>query len=104
MKLMTKKLEKAFEKYPLYSQDGKQEKVVVVKFFNPIGNGKWYATEGSKQEDGDWLFFGYAEITEGEWGYFSLSELESVRLPYGIVIERDRGFKGSIRMDGTLVK
>lgn len=93
MKLMTKEIEQKFEKYPLYSQEGKElnEAVVVVKFFNPCGVGTWLITEGEKQEDGDWLFFGYLHgfVGEWEWGYVTLSELQNLRLPYGLGIERD---------------
>ena len=36
MKLLTKELEKKFEKYPLYSQDGKGlDAEVIAKFYNP---------------------------------------------------------------------
>lgn len=90
MMLMTKELEKEFEKYPLGSQDGLMEEAkVVVKYFNPCGAGTWLITEGEKQENGDWLFFGYCNIFEWEWGYVMLSELESVRLPFGLKIERE---------------
>lgn len=89
MKLMTKELEKKFEKYPLYSQDGLlEESKVIVKYFNPCGAGTWLITEGEKQ-DGEWIFYGYCHITEWEWGYVSLAELESVRLPFGLTIERE---------------
>lgn len=88
--LMTKELEKKFEEYPLYSQEGKyEESVVVVKYFNPCGAGTWLITEGEKQEDGDWLLYGYCHLFEWEWGYVMLSELESVRLPFGLKIERE---------------
>ena len=90
MLLMTKELEKRFKKYPLYSQEGKlYDCEVVVKYFNPCGNGTWLITEGEKQEDGDWLLYGYCHLFEWEWGYVMLSELESVRLPYGLSIERE---------------
>ena len=90
MLLMTKELEKTFEKYPLYSQDGKMlEADVVVKYFNPCGAGTWLITEGEKQADGDWMFFGYCHIFEWEWGYVMLSELESIKLPFGLHIERE---------------
>lgn len=90
MMLMTKELEKEFEKYPIGSQEGKMEDAkVVVKYFNPCGAGTWLITEGEKQPDGDWLFFGYCHIIEWEWGYVMLSELESVRLPFGLKIERE---------------
>lgn len=90
MLLMTKELEKAFLEYPLYSQEDKGvESKVVVKYFNPCGAGTWLITEGEKQEDGDWLFYGYCHIFEWEWGYVTLSELEIVTLPFGLSIERE---------------
>ena len=36
-------------------------------------------TEGSEEEDGDWLLFGYVIGLEEEWGYFSLSEIGDIR-------------------------
>lgn len=90
MRLMTKELEKKFKNYPLYSQEGKYEEAdVVVKYFNPYGVGTWLITEGEKQEDGDWLFFGYCHLYEWEWGYITLSELESIRFGLGLGIERE---------------
>lgn len=90
MLLMTKELEKAFENYPIGSQEEKLEEAdVVVKYFNPTGTGTWLITEGEKQDDGDWLFYGYCHLFEWEWGYVMLSELESVRLPFGLGIERE---------------
>jgi len=90
MKLMTKAIEK---KIPaLYAQDGKGEDATVyVKFFNPMGSGTWLATEYDPEQR---LFFGWAEIIPGcgELGYFSLDELESVKLPLGLGIERDLYF------------
>lgn len=100
MMLMTKELEKAFEKYPLYSQDGKGlDAEVVVKYFNPCGAGTWLITEGNKLEDGDWEFFGYCHIHEWEWGYVRLSELESVKLPFGLQIEREMYVTGGTVKD-----
>ena len=88
--LMTKELEKQFEKYPLYSQEGLlEDSEVVVKYFNPCGSGTWLITEGEKQEDGDWLLYGYCHLFEWEWGYVMLSELERVQLPFGLKIERE---------------
>ena len=45
--------------------------------------------DAEKQENGDWLLFGYCHIFEWEWGYLYLSELEGVELPYGLTIERE---------------
>jgi len=60
--------------------------------FCPWSNWTWFVTEESEQE-GDFLFFGYVIGHEEEWGYFLLSELESVRGPGGLTIERDLHFK-----------
>lgn len=90
MKLMTNELEKTLEQYPFGSQEGKYEEAeVLVKYFNPCGAGTWLITEGEKQEDGTWMLFGYCHITDWEWGYVYLPELESIRLPYGLSIERE---------------
>jgi Protein of unknown function (DUF2958) len=65
--------------------------VPVVKFFNPLGEGVWLATE--LDADGDTLF-GLADLGEPELGAFSLSEMQSLRLPFGMGIERDILFEG----------
>ena len=67
--------------------------VPVVKFFNPFGEGVWLATE--LDEDGD-VMFGLADIGCPELGSWSLSELASVRLPFGMGIERDLLFTGDL--------
>lgn len=90
MMLMTKEIEAKFNNYPLGSQDELMEEAdVVVKYFNPCGAGTWLITEGEKQDDGDWLLYGYCHIVKWEWGYVMLSELESVKLPFGLSIERE---------------
>lgn len=91
MKLITREIEKELLKHPLYSQDGLgMEAKVIVKYFNPCGSGTWLITEGERQDNGDWLLFGYCHINEWEWGYVALSELESVKIkPFGLKIERD---------------
>ncbi|RJL07302.1 DUF2958 domain-containing protein [Paracoccus aestuarii] len=65
--------------------------VPVVKFFNPFGAGVWLATE--LDEDGD-IMFGLADIGYPEPGSFSLEDLSSLRLPFGMGIERDILFTG----------
>lgn len=63
----------------------------IVKFFNPVGAATWLATD--LYDDGDTLF-GLADLGFGcpELGLFSLSEIASVRLPFGLGIERDIDF------------
>ena len=66
------------------------DKVAVCKFFDPCGSYTLYAVE----YDGRDTFFGWVDgCPEPELGYFSLSEMESVRGPLGIGIERDLHFK-----------
>ena len=67
--------------------------VPVVKFFNPLGEGVWLAT--SLDADGDTLF-GLADLGEPELGSFSLAEMTSVRLPFGMGIERELLFEGMV--------
>jgi hypothetical protein len=97
MKLMTKEIEEKLAKSPIGTTDARgKDAEIIVKYFNPIGAGTWLITEGEKQEDGDWLLFGYCHIFEWEWGYVMLSELESVNLPFGLSIERDLYSKGTV--------
>ena len=93
MKLMTKELEEVFEKYPLGSQDGLLGQAkVIAKFFNPMGVGTWFITEAEKQENGDYEMFGYCHLGDdelAEFGYVMLSELQAIKGPLGMGIERD---------------
>ncbi len=65
--------------------------VPVVKFFNPLGEGIWLATE--LDADGDTLF-GLPDLGCPELGSFSLEELASIVLPFSMGIERDILFTG----------
>lgn len=90
MKLLTKEIEKKFAEHPLYSTEDKgMDAEVLVKYFNPCGCGTWLITEAEKQEDGDYLMFGLCHLYEWEWGYVMLSELQNLKLPFGLTIERD---------------
>lgn len=89
MKLMTKAIEARFKQ--LGSQEDKgDEAIVVCKFFDPVGSWSWFATEWNPDTR---EFFGYVHGLEDEWGPFSLGELESIRRPLGLGIERDRWWK-----------
>lgn len=91
MKLLTKEIINKLPK--LYSTENipLSEKEVVCKFFNPCGVGTWYIIEG-QEEDGDFIFFGLVDLHEKEFGYFSLNELQALKLPFGLRIERDIHF------------
>ena len=67
------------------------EKIVYAKFFTPDSNWTWYVMEIS-HKDYD-LCFGYIVGHEKELGYFSIRELESVKGPLGLKVERDITFK-----------
>jgi hypothetical protein len=78
----------------LYETEGQPDPLVIVKYFTPWTSWTWYATEGSRDEgDDEFKFFGLVDGHEKELGYFLLSELESVRGPGGLKIERDLYFK-----------
>lgn len=74
MKLVTKKLEERFSE--VGSQANVDDPIIIAKFFNPVGAGTWYATEYWREER---VIFGYT----------SIDELESLKLPVGLGIERD---------------
>lgn len=71
--------------------DQNHDPLPLAKFFNPLGAGTWLATE---LHDDDDTLFGLADLGFGcpEMGVFSLGEIEAIRLPYGMRIERDLGF------------
>lgn len=86
MKLLTKEILKKLPPLRATADKDPKDVRVIAKFFNPTGAGTWYATEYDPEGR---IFFGFAKITDGELGYFSLDQLEEVRLPYGLKIERD---------------
>ena len=103
MKLVTKELEEKFKKYPFDSQEDLLGNAkVIVKYFNPVGVGTWLITEAEKQENGKYLFFGYCHLGDdlnAEFGYVSQEELENIKLPFGLKIERDM----YLREDTTVI-
>ena len=91
MKLLTNEIKQKLPK--LYSQDNVEDPVCHIKFFCPWSSWTWYVLEGEEQEGEDYLFFGLVRALEIELGYFSLSELQSVKGPMGLSIERDLYYK-----------
>lgn len=83
MKLITKEIDAKL------TAAGDRGTTVICKFFNPVGRGTWLIT-GRDPEEKD-ILWGVADIGFGcvEYGTISLSELETVRLPFGLKIERD---------------
>lgn len=75
---------------PLYANEQLGLKAMApAKFFTPDTNWTWYPTE----YDGTDIFFGLVSGYDLEMGYFTLSELEALRGPLGLPIERDRYYE-----------
>jgi hypothetical protein len=83
MKLLTEEIRQKLP--PLGSQADSLDPTIIVKFFCPWNHWTWFAYEF----DGEDVFFGYVKGDFNEIGSFSLAELESVRGPLGLTIERD---------------
>ena len=99
MQLLTKEI---LNKTPDIS-DGelKPEQVkITAKFFDPTGSFTWYLTEIDKNDKNTCFGFVTSEFCpHGELGYFTISELEEVKGPFGLGIERDKFFKSAILKD-----
>ena len=87
MQLITKELQAKLP--PLYACEDKKDPIVICKFFAPWTNWTWYAIEF----DGKDTFFGYVIGHENELGYFTLSELQGLKGPMGLGVERDMYFR-----------
>ena len=87
MKLLTKVLESRFKK--VGSQEQVKDPVIIAKYFHPMSNWTWYATE---YDPVDRMFFGMVHGFEKELGSFSLDELEQTKV-HGLGIERDMYFR-----------
>lgn len=71
-------------------QDGSKSFKAVVKLFNPVDRGTWYLSELDPETN---VAFGLCCVHEKELGYVSIDELQSLKLPLGLSIERDLLFK-----------
>ena len=90
MMLLTQKLRNEFPTLKETDELG-GDATIIAKFFTPDTNWTWFATEF----DGEDTFFGLVDGHDKELGYFSLSELQDVRGPMGLPIERDLYFAAS---------
>ena len=88
MKLITKEIMGKLKSNPRDNADNKPW----LKLFNPAGSGTWLISE--IEDNGDTMF-GLCDLGHGspELGYVSLKELESLKLPFGLKIERDMYFE-----------
>ena len=90
MKLLTKAIEKKLrDNNKLLESDFETDRRFkpVVKYFNPCGSQTWLITE--LDEDG--RMFGLCDLGMGspELGYVMLDELQTLRVGFGLGIERD---------------
>lgn len=70
----------------------------VLKMFNPVGAGTWLFMELDEDQD---TLFGLCDLGMGypELGYASLKELTSIKLRFGLKLERDIHFKATMSLD-----
>ena len=88
MKLLTKELLRNLP--ALRETEGQgMEATAQVKFFCPWNSWKFYGVEYDPDQK---LFYGLVDGFEKELGYFSLEELESIKGPLGLKMERDLYF------------
>jgi hypothetical protein len=92
MKLLTKEQEQKLIKNRELQEanpDKDMKNKAVVKLFNPTGIGTWYLSEYDQESK---IAFGVADLGDPEMGSFALWELEQLKLPMGLKIERDLSF------------
>ena len=70
----------------LYETENVDDPIARVKLFTPDSSWTWWIIEFDPEER---LCFGLVIGHERELGYFSLAELEEIRGPMGLPIERD---------------
>ena len=86
--LLKKELKQLIKNYN--EQDGSKQFKAVVKLFNPTGIGTWYLSELNPDTN---IAFGLSCLHEKELGDVSLDEMQELKLPLGLSIEKDRYFK-----------
>ena len=86
--LMIKELKETIPK--MYSSESTkmEDKIVYAKFFTPDSNWTWFILEW----DGEDTLFAMVHGHEKELGYVSVTELEEIRGPLGLKVERDIHF------------
>ncbi|MBB3123314.1 hypothetical protein FHS04_000811 [Mesoflavibacter sabulilitoris] len=88
MKLITPEIEARFKEFE--EEQTPENPIFVAKFFNPVGSQTWYASTYDPKSN---TCYGYVTgMAYDELGYFSIDELEALKLPYGVRIERDEFF------------
>jgi hypothetical protein len=119
MKLITKDAAtKLMAAYDHSAKTGEGGKEVLAKFFTPWANATWYVTEGvpvtesgdavspeyhdfaaSNADKYDWHLFGFCDLGDkmnAELGYVMLSDLKGLNGPFGLKVERDLYYSGTL--------
>lgn len=87
MKLLTKKIIEILP--PLYTTENESNPEAKVKLFTPDSSWRWFIIEYDKNSG---TAFGYVCGLENELGYFNIDEIESIKGPLGLDVERDISF------------
>lgn len=100
MKLITKEIDRQLRANGLRAANGQDTSDVKppLKLFNPCGAATWLISE--RDPDDEDILFGLCDLGFGtpELGSVRQSELESVRLRFGLKIERDLHFEPTMSL------
>lgn len=110
MQLITKEIGKR-----LAAADAEQARTgvtpdeIIAKFFTPWAGATWWVVQATPESDegdvvepeqaGDWRLYGFADLGMrdcAERGYTMLSQLQEINGPFGLKVERDIHFTGSL--------
>ena len=94
MLLLTKEIKERLIKNFKENEEARGEKnfKAVVKLFNPVGRGYWFLTELNPDNN---MAFGGALLSDWDLGGISMDEIQKVKGPLGLGIERDISFKSN---------
>lgn len=70
----------------LYATENQSDPICALRWFTPDSSWTWYVIE---YEPNGQLCFGLVDGLQKELGYFSLAEIEHLRGPMGLPVERD---------------
>lgn len=92
--LLTNELRTHLRRNAEISATREQDHRPVVKFFTPDANATWLFTELAPDQD---TLFGLCDLGHGtpELGYASLAEIQALRGPLRLLVERDRHFRAT---------
>lgn len=99
MLLLPQEIQATLPAFYSTEEQNEAQKTIPVKFFTPWTNWTWYVIEFDPIEK---TFFGYVIGFEEELGYFSLDEMESIKGPYGLKIERDIHWNPETTLDKVI--